>query len=134
MKKYEKFMPLLGRIFLALIFLKSGFGKITGWEGTAGYMSSKGFPLVPVFLLGAILFELGGGLSVLLGYRAKLGALALIIFMVPTTIIFHNFWALEGGAKAMQQVMFMKNLAIIGGLFVVFGLGSGPFSLTKNKS
>lgn len=133
MKILDKYSPLLGRILLSLIFLKSGYGKITGWDGTAGYMASKGMPLVPLFLFGAIAFELLGGLSVLLGYKAKLGAIALIIFLIPTSIIFHNFWAVEGGAKMMQQIMFMKNLTIMGGLFIVAGLGSGPFSLDNRR-
>lgn len=133
MKSFEKYSPLIGRIFFSIIFLMSGYNKIKGWDGTAGYMTAKGMPLVPLFLFGAIAFELLGGLSILLGFNAKLGALALIIFLIPTTLIFHDFWTLEGGARMTQQIMFMKNLTITGGLFMVLGLGSGPFSLDKKK-
>jgi len=133
MKLIEKYSPLIGRIFLAMIFLMSGFNKITGWEGTSGYMSSKGMPLVSMFLFGAIVFELLGGLSVLLGFRARLGAFVLIIFLIPATLIFHDFWAFEGMIRQTQMIMFMKNLTIIGGLLMVIGFGSGPFSLDLRK-
>lgn len=122
---------LAGRILLSSIFISSGISKIFNWEGTAGYMASAGMPLVPLFLLGAIAFEVLGGLSVLLGLFPRLGALALAAFLVPTTVIFHNFWAFEGQERAMQMISFMKNLAILGGLFIVAALGAGPLSLQR---
>ncbi|MCS7020653.1 MAG: DoxX family protein [Gemmataceae bacterium] len=121
--------PLLGRIGLSAIFLISGAGKIFSWEQTAGYMSSKGMPLVPLFLVGAIVLELVGGLSVLVGYKARLGAGLLIVFLIPATVIFHNFWAFEGQEQQMQMIMFLKNLAILGGLLLVVGFGAGAYSL-----
>jgi putative oxidoreductase len=129
MQKLERFAPLLGRILLAQIFLLSGLNKIGAWEQTAGYMASKNMPLVPFFLVAAILFEVGGGLSVALGYKARLGAAALVVFLIPTTLIFHNFWALQGMEQQVQMIMFMKNLAILGGLLLVIGFGPGPLSL-----
>ncbi len=119
--------------FLALIFIVSGINKIMDWDGTAGYMASKGMPMVPLFLLGALVFELVGGLSVLLGFKARMGAILLIIFIVPATLIFHNFWTLEGMERQIQMMMFMKNLAILGGLLLVLGLGPGPASLDEKK-
>jgi putative oxidoreductase len=129
MQKLERFAPLLGRILLAQIFLLSGLNKIGAWEQTAGYMASKNLPLVPFFLVAAILFEVGGGLSVALGYKARLGAAALVVFLIPATLIFHNFWALQGMEQQVQMIMFMKNLAILGGLLLVIGFGPGPLSL-----
>jgi putative oxidoreductase len=134
MEKIERFVPLLGRILLSLIFVMSGLSKIGGWEQTSGYMASKGMPMVPIFLLGAIVFEVLGGLTVLLGFKAKLGATALIIFLIPTTFIFHNFWTLEGMERQMQMAMFMKNLSIMGGLLLVVGLGPGPLSFDNRKN
>jgi len=135
MNKLERYAPLAGRIFLSLIFVMSGLSKIGGWSGSAGYMASKGMPMVPLFLAGAILFEVLGGLSVLLGFKAKIGAAALIVFLIPTSFIFHSFWALEGMEQQMQMIMFMKNLSIMGGLLLVMGLGSGPLSLdNRNKA
>ena len=129
MQAVEKFAPVVGRILLALIFVLSGFGKITGWEGTAGFMASVGFPAVTLFLIGAIVLEIGGGVSLILGFKARWGALALIIFTIPATVIFHNFWALEGAEAFTQRIMFMKNLAIMGGLLVVMAFGAGPLSI-----
>lgn len=125
----NRYFPLIGRILLSSIFLSSGMNKIFSWDQTAHYMTSKGFPLVSLFLFGAIALEVFGGLSVLLGFKAKLGAVLLILFIIPATIIFHNFWIYEGIEQQGQIIMFMKNLAIMGGLFGLISNGSGPFSL-----
>lgn len=124
---------LIGRVLLSLIFVLSGFEKITGWSETSAYMASKGMPAVPFFHVMAILFELGGGLMVLLGYRARLGALALVVFVIPTTLIFHNFWALEDSQQQLQMIMFLKNLSMIGGLLMVAAYGAGVFSLDSRR-
>lgn len=124
-------LVLIGRILLSLIFVLSGFDKITGWPDTQAYMASKGIPLVPVLLGVAIVLELGGGLLVALGYRARWGALALIVFVVPTTLIFHNFWALAGPEQQLQMIMFLKNLSMLGGLLLVVAYGPGRFSLDE---
>ncbi len=129
MEKLERFAPLVGRLLLAQIFLASGLNKIGAWEQTAGYMASKGMPLVPLFLIAAIVFEVAGGLSLALGYKVRLGAAALIVFLIPVSLIFHNFWTYEGMERQVQMIMFMKNLAIMGGLAVVVGRGAGPLSL-----
>ena len=127
-KKMEKFLPVLGRIFLAAIFIKSGIGKITSFSGTAAYMKMNGIPIAWLFLIGAIVFELVGALSMLLGWKAKWGAWLLIIFLIPTTLIFHSKLS-----DPMQMIMFIKNLAILGGLFMVAYFGSGPYSLKKEN-
>jgi|YNPMSStandDraft_2_1061718.scaffolds.fasta_scaffold80000_1 putative oxidoreductase len=126
--------PLLGRICLSAIFLLSGINKVTNWEQTAQYMQAQGMPLVPLFLLGAIVLELAGGLSVLLGYQARLGATLLILFLIPATLIFHNFWVFQGQEQQMQMIMFLKNVAILGGLLLVLGMGAGPISLDNRCS
>jgi len=120
----KNLVPLIGRIMIAQIFLMSGFGKIFNFAGTQQYMASHGMPLTALFLLGAMALELGGGLSLLLGYKARWGAIALIIFLVPTTLIFHTAFA-----ERIQQIQFMKNMAIMGGLFMVAYFGSGPLSI-----
>jgi putative oxidoreductase len=128
-----RFLPLMGRILITSIFLMSGFGKITDWSGTAGYMASKGMPMVPLFLTGAILFELGGGLSVLLGFKTGTGALVLAVFLIPATLIFHNFWTLDGMEQQMQMAMFMKNFSILGGLLLLTAFGPGPISIDNRQ-
>jgi putative oxidoreductase len=120
---------LAGRILLSTIFLLSGAMKLMNWSNTANQMSEEGMVAVPLFLTLAVLFELVGGLSVLLGFRARLGALALVAFLVPVTLVFHDFWAFEGKAMQDQMQHFMKNLTIIGGLLVVAGAGPGRLAL-----
>lgn len=129
MDAVTKFTPLVGRLILAAIFLISGLGKIGNWGGTAGYMAAKGMPLVSLFLLGAIVIEVLGGASIVLGLKARLGALALIVFLIPVTLIFHNFWAFEGQAMQQQVIQFLKNLSILGGLLFVAVYGAGPVSI-----
>ena len=92
-------------------------------------MTSEGMVMVPVFLVGAILSELCGGLSILLGWWTRVGATLLIVFLIPTTLIFHDFWTYEGAQQQMQMIHFMKNLAILGGLFVLLSVGGGPWSI-----
>lgn len=114
----------MARILMSIIFLKSGYGKIMDFEGTTAYMAAKGMPLVSLFLVGAIAVEIAGGLSLLLGVKARWGALLLFLFMIPTTVIFHKFWGLEGSEAALQQIQFMKNLTIMGGLLAVTAAGA----------
>ena len=122
------YIPLAARIFLSVIFLRSGIGKILDFAGTQQQIAGKGIPLALAGLLavGAIVFELAGGLSVLLGYKARWGAIALIVFLVPTTLIFHTNFAEE-----LQVIQFLKNLAIVGGLLMVVYFGSGPVSVVS---
>jgi putative oxidoreductase len=127
----DKFGPLVGRFMMAVIFLFSGFGKITGFAGTAGYMASKGLPLVEVLLVASIVIEIGGALMLILGYKAKLGAAALFLWMVPVTLVFHNFWAVPAAEQQLQMIMFMKNLAMLGGLLYIMAFGSGPMRIGK---
>lgn len=133
METLRQIASFAGRILLGLIFVVSGLGKIPGWNETAQYMASKGMPLVPLFLVGAIVVEIVGGLSLWLGYKARWGALLLIVFLIPATLIFHNFWTLEGMDRQVQMIMFLKNLAIMGGLFLVIGLGPGGYSLDQRQ-
>ena len=88
-------------------------------------MAAKGMVAVPFFLTMAILFELGGGLTVLLGFKALLGAWALVFYLIPVSLIFHNFWAFTGAEQRMQVINFLKNHAIMGGLLLVALRGAG---------
>jgi putative oxidoreductase len=125
---------LSGRILLSAIFLMSAFGKITDWSGTAEHMEKEGMVMIPIFLAGAIAFEALGGLSVLLGLFTRYGAWLLIAFLVPTTLIFHDFWVKEGMERLQQMVQFMKNLALMGGLLMVAAFGAGRFSLDSRRA
>ncbi len=127
----DKFGPLVGRVLLAAIFLMSGIGKIGGFAGTAGYMASKGIPMTDVLLAITIVIEIGAALMLILGYQARLGATALLLWMIPVTFIFHNFWAMPADQQMIQQIMFMKNLGLMGGMLYIMAFGSGPMSLAK---
>jgi len=133
-KLASQYGPLAGRILLALIFIMAGWNKIGGFEQTAGYMASKGMPMANILLALTIIIELGAGLMVLLGMYARWGAAALFGFTLLATIIFHNFWAIADAQQAyIQSLMFMKNLAIMGGLLYVVAYGSGAFSIKKEN-
>jgi putative oxidoreductase len=122
---------LVGRILLAVIFIISGFGKIPGFEGTVGYIASKGLPMPQLVAVGTIVVELGGGILLAVGYKARWAALALAVFTLLAAIIFHNFWAVEAAQKMAQQVNFLKNIAITGGMLMVFAFGPGRYSVDK---
>ena len=122
---------LVGRILLALIFVTSGWGKITGFEGTVGYIASKGLPLPQVGAAIAILCELGGGLLLLVGFKARWAGLVLAIFTLAAGILFHDFWNADAAAKMGQQINFWKNVAIAGGMLMVFAFGPGAYSVDK---
>ena len=122
---------LVGRILLALIFIASGFGKITGFEGTVGYIASKGLPLPQLGAIIAIIVELGGGILLVIGYKARWAALTLAIYTLAAGIIFHNYWAAEAAQKMAQQINFWKNISITGGMLMVFALGPGRYSVEK---
>ena len=122
---------LAGRIFLAVLFIVSGFGKITGYEGTAGYMAAKGLPLVNVLLPLTIAIELGGGVLLAIGYKARSVALLIFLFLIPVTFMFHAFWGIDPKEAATQQINFLKNLSIMGGMLMVFAHGPGAYSLDK---
>ena len=110
---------LVGRILLAGIFVMSGFGKIGGFAGTASYIASKGLPLPEVGAAIAIAVELGAGLMLVAGYKARLAALAIFVFLIPTTFIFHAYWQLPPDKQMIDFLAFWKNLAIMGGLLMV---------------
>ncbi len=125
----HSFAWLSGRILLSVIFLISGVMKIVAFPDVEKGMAAHGMPAVPFFLVCAIIVELLGGLSVLLGYKARLGALVLAAYLIPVTLVMHGFWTAEGAAMQNQFTHFLKNVAIIGGLLVVVGGGAGPASI-----
>ncbi|MEK7321609.1 MAG: DoxX family protein [Pseudomonadota bacterium] len=126
--------PLLGRLLIAQIFLMSGIGKITGFEGTAGYIASKGLPLPQLLAAGSILLELGGGLLLIIGWKTRWAAAALLAFTLLAALFFHNYWAVPAEQAQDQMIHFMKNLAMAGGILYVIAYGGGPLSLDERRS
>ena len=125
--------PLVGRVLLALIFIIAGFGKITGFEGTVGYMQAYNVPMTQVLAVLAIIVELGGGLMIAVGWKARWAAAAIFIFVLIASFVFHAFWAVPADQAQLQNIMFMKNLAIMGGMLYIIVYGSGPLSVDKNR-
>lgn len=125
----KKFIPLFGRIMISAIFLKSGIGKIFDFAGTQQYMAAYGMSWTAFFLVCAIILEVTGGLSILLGYKTRYGAFALLVFLIPATMIFHTKFS-----DQVQMIMFMKNLAIMGGLLMLASFGPGPISLDERST
>ena len=139
MKAIRTASVVIARFFLSAIFLAAGVKKITHWSETEqmlmnvlaswqSYLSayewiqiffSTLLSFAPTLLCVATLMELGGALLLLLGVKEKLGAALLLLFLIPTTVLFHQFWFVEPSGRELQQVMFLKNLAILGGLIFV---------------
>jgi len=124
--------PLAGRILLALIFVISGYNKLVGFDGTVGYIASKGLPLPQLAAAAAIAIELIGGILLVIGWQTRWAATAIFLFLIPTTLIFHPFWAVAAG-KQMEMIQFMKNLCIMGGMLYVMAFGAGPLSVDNRK-
>jgi putative oxidoreductase len=124
-------VALVGRVFIGAIFIAAGIAKLTDWSGTAEVMRTEGIVSVNAMLLIATLVELVGGLSVVTGTATRAGALALALFLIPTTLIFHDFWAYDGAARQAQLIQFLKNLSIMGGLLLIIGFGAGRVSVDE---
>jgi len=119
---------------LALIFLLAGIGKLTDWANTERMMADHGMVGVSFFLPAAAFLEIAGGLALLVGFATRPAAVALFLFLIPATLIFHNFWAFEGAAQQNQMQHFMKNLAIMGGLLEVAAAGAGAYAIDATKA
>lgn len=130
----KQYAPLLGRILLSMIFIIAGYHKIGGFAHTAGYMASKGLPMPELLLVLTIAIELGGGLMILLGWHARMAALAIFLWLVPVTVIFHAFWNADPADIQNQMNHFMKNLAIMGGMLYVVANGPGPCSVSNSSN
>lgn len=124
-----KIILLLGRILYSLIFITGGINHLTNPQ-MVGYAASAGVPLPSVLVPLSGILALLGGLSILFGYKAKLGAWLVVVFLVPVTLMMHNFWAVsDPQMHMMQMVNFNKNVTMLGGAFFIAFFGSGPYSL-----
>lgn len=126
-------LSLLGRLLLAALFLPAGIGKLIGFAGTVGYISSKGLPLPEVGAAIAVVVEVLGGLALILGFGTRLAAIVLAFFTLAATVFFHNFWAVPAEQQMVQQLMFMKNIAVTGGLLTLAAWGAGAWSLDAKR-
>ena len=127
-----KFLVLLGRFLYSAIFIGSGIGHFE--PSTIHYAAAHGVPMAGFLVPLSGVIALLGGVSILLGYKPRLGALLIIIFLIPVTFKMHNFWMVsDSGLKMVQYAMFMKNLALLGAALLIFYFGSGPLSYSSKK-
>ena len=121
-----------GRLLLAALFIISGFAKIGGFEGTADYIASKGLPMPQVLAALTILVELGGGILLAVGFKARWAALAIAVFTLLAAVLFHNFWTVDGPARMGEFNNFWKNISIAGGMLMVVAFGPGRLSIDRS--
>jgi putative oxidoreductase len=119
---------LLARVFIAMLFIPEGWAKVVNFEGTVGYIEASHMPLPQLAAAAAIGAELGLGVLLLVGWQARWAALGLVVFVAVLTPVFHDFWNVEGGRRALQHAMFFKNVAIAGGLLALAACGPGRYS------
>jgi putative oxidoreductase len=120
----------LGRVLFSAIFIMSGPNHFKA--ETIGFAAAQGVPLASIAVPLSGVIALLGGLSIALGYRAKLGAWLIVLFLVPVTLMLHRFWGLsDPQATGLQLAMFMKNLSLLGAALMIARLGSGPLSLKQ---
>nr|WP_114968303.1 DoxX family protein [Rhodoferax ferrireducens] len=128
-ESYKSYVSVLGRLLLALMFILSGFGKLTDIQGTAGFIASGGLPAPAVLAVVVGLFELLGGLTLVVGFQVRWAGLALALFTVAASVVFHAYWGAPAEQKFVTQLLFMKNMSVAGGMLLVSALGAGPLSV-----
>lgn len=134
MSNFNRTGLLVARVLLVLVFLLAGLNKLMNYGATAEDIAAHGVPLAAIATPLAILFELGGAILVVIGYRTREAALALILFTVLATLFYHRFWEMSGQEQMINMIMFLKNLGLIGGLMMLWHLGPGELSLDAKKS
>ena len=123
----------LGRFLFALIFLMAGANHFN--KQTIGYAASQGVPLAAIAVPLSGVLAIAGGFSILLGYRAKLGAWLIVLFLVPVSLMMHKFWTVTDPMMAqIQMILFMKNVSMLGGAVLISHFGAGPFSLDARRA
>ena len=123
----------VARSLLALMFVLAGISKFAGLAGTAGYIASKGLPAPALLAFATAGLEVVGGLALAIGFKARIAAGALALFTLVASLLFHNFWGVPADQAMTQQLMFMKNLSVIGGLLLVVAFGAGPASIDARR-
>ncbi len=127
-------LNLAGRVFLAALFLPAGISKLTGFEGTVGYIASVGLPLPAVGAVLALLVEIVGSVALIAGFGTRIAALVLALFTLVASFFFHAFWAVPADQAFMVQLLFFKNVAVVGGLLALAANGAGGWSLDARRA
>ena len=127
-------LDLLGRVLIALLFVPAGIQKITGFAGSVGYAASAGMPMPQVAVAIGLVIEIGAGLAILLGWHTRWAALILGFFTLVASFFVHNVWAVPAEAAMMQQLLFWKNVALVGGLLGYAAHGAAGWSMDGRKA
>ncbi len=130
---FQDTLALIGRALIAYLFIPAGWAKIAGFEGTVGYIASQGVPFPALCAAIAVAAELGLGILILVGWQTRWAALALGIFTLVITFIFHDYWTMEAAQQMAQKMNFDKNLVVVGALFLLSAFGAGRFSLDGRR-
>lgn len=134
---FKSYGLLIGRLALLVIFVHSGISQVGNFPGTIGYMKSKmgalSDPMLQFLLVLALIVSFAGSVMIALGWQARMGSMLLFVFLLIVTPIFHNFWAAPADAHQLQLIQFEKNVAIMGGLWVLMAAGAGPFAFDKPR-
>ena len=133
MKTYQSALNLFGRILIVALFLPAGLSKLTGFEGTLGYFSSLGIPAPTLALVATIVIEIVGVIALLVGFKTRLVAIIMALFTLAAAVTGHAFWAAPADAAFIAQLLFFKNISVMGGLLVVASAGAGSFSFDGRK-
>lgn len=128
-KSIQNSLTLIGRLLFVALFLPAGIGKLTGFAGTVGYISSVGLPLPTLAATAALVVEIVGSLALLAGYGTRVAALILAAFTLVASYFFHAYWSVPADQVFVTQLLFFKNVAVVGGLLVLAAHGAGAFSL-----
>lgn len=123
-----------GRILMSLVFILSGIGKISGFSMEEGMLAAKHMPMPAVAMGIALAIELVGGLMIFFGFGTRFASWILFLYLIPTTLLFHNFWAFQGMDRIDPMIHFEKNLAIMGGLLILATYGAGAYSIDRLRA
>lgn len=130
----ENAVPFMGRILMSSVFLVFGVLKFTTFAYYVGLSSGKGMPLPAASIIAAATLEVLGGLAILVGFQVRIVSWILCVYLIPTSILFHNYWALQGALRATMEAHFFKNMAIMGGLLYLATFGAGPYSIDASRA
>jgi putative oxidoreductase len=132
-KTLQNALTLLSRLLFVALFLPAGISKLTGFAGTVGYISSVGLPLATLGAALALTVEIVGSLALLLGFGTRIAALVLAAFTLVASYFFHAYWSVPAEQAFVTQLLFFKNIAVVGGLLALAVNGAGSWSLDARK-